>query len=110
VTPKIVLLVFELSLCRMLPHPSVLLLQSPGFATGNLVVQSSPDQGASISIDGRSFQQLTNATFVVSPGNHKVEVAGGPDSLQNCNGAKTKTVWVPQGGTATVTCVRSGWQ
>lgn len=103
-------LLIELSLCWSFARPSTLLLQSPGFNGGKLVVQSSPGQGASIAIDGRSFQQLTNATFVVSPGNHKVEVAGGQDSLQNCSGKNAKTVSVPQGGTATVTCVKSGWQ
>jgi hypothetical protein len=110
VLPNIILFVLELSLCPLFDHPSALLLQSPGFAIGKLVVQSSPDQGASISVDGKSYQQLTNATFVVSPGNHTVEVAGGPDSLANCSGTNAKRVTVPQGGTVTVICAKSGWQ
>jgi hypothetical protein len=43
-----------------------------------LVIKSNPE-GATITIDGKTMSQKTNATFVVSPGTHYVSInsAGG---------------------------------
>lgn len=106
---SVFLLAIELSLCWTFVRPAALLLQSPGFSGGKLRIESDP-QGASISINGKRFQQLTNSTFVVSQGDYKVEVSGSPGNLQNCSGDHARNVHVEAGKTVTLTCTASGFQ
>jgi PEGA domain len=108
VIPNRILLALELPLCSMLIRPPALLLQSPGFTTGKLVIQSSPHTGANIFIDQNATGRQTNATFVVSTGTHWVAVTGGQDNL-NCGG-DTGKVQITSGGVLTLTCTPNGFQ
>jgi hypothetical protein len=98
-------LAIELSIGWALLRPPALELQSPGFDGGKLEINSVPE-GANISINGKTAQQRTNTTYVVSPGSYKVAVTGGPGNL-NCG---EKSVSVSSGSTVTVTCTSKGWQ
>lgn len=100
-------LIVEALLCSGFPGAPAALLQSPGF--GKLEIQSNP-AGASIAINGKQEQQLTDFTYVVGQGNYTVSVAGGPGSLTKCSGDNAKTVSVKAGTTAVVTCSATGWQ
>jgi len=104
-SPTLLWLAIELSLAWTFMRPAALFLQAPGFNGGKLEIKSIPE-GANISINGRSIQQLTDVTFVVSPATYKVAVTGGPGHL-NC---PATPVTVTTGGVAAVTCTASGWQ
>lgn len=69
-----------------------------------LLVQSTP-KGASITIDKRATKQVTDYTFVVSPGRHTVVVIGA--NLPKCS--KPLQVSVASGSVTTVSCTEAGW-
>lgn len=98
-------LAIEASLCWGLLGPHAMLLQSPNFGGGRLVIKSDPP-GARILINDRQMQQGTDFTYVVGPGAYKVSVTGGPGNL-NC---AQKSVQITSGSTVTVTCTAKGWQ
>ena len=106
--PVILIIAAEWFFCAALNGAPGLMSQSPGFNSGKLTINSEP-AGAVITINGRNMGQTDN-TYVVSPGNYQVSVAGGPGNLQNCSGNHAKSVPVNAGNTATVTCTNSGWQ
>ena len=72
--------IIEIALSSALTLAPALSSQSP-VQPGRLVIKSNP-KGANIKIDGQSVNQLTDATFVVPPGKHKVEVSGGPGNVK----------------------------
>jgi len=104
-SPGVILLAIELFSGGAFLRPHALLLQSPGFSGGKLEIKSVPD-GANISVNGRRLEQKTDATFVVSPGNYRITVTGGPGSL-NCG---ERSVSVYSGNVTTVTCTKDGWK
>jgi len=81
-TTNMALLTTKMTVCwALLCLPSTL-FQSPG-QPGKLVMNSTPDQGAAIIINGQAMKQLTNTTFVVTPGAYKVSVKN-RDGNVNC--------------------------
>jgi hypothetical protein len=106
--PVILIIAAEWFFCAAFNGSPGLMLQSPGFSGGKLVINSEPT-GAVIAINGRNMGQTDN-TFVVSQGRYVVEVTGGPGNLQNCSGSHAKAVPVNAGNSVTVTCTNSGWQ
>lgn len=97
-------LTLEAALCCVLLLPAASSQTSPQL--GKLVIKSTP-QGATITINGQTMNQQTDATFVVSPGNYKVSVTGGVGNL-NCP-VPEKDVQVPPSSQATVLCLVTGW-
>jgi hypothetical protein len=71
---------------------------------GKLVISSDPVH-ATITINGNKVTQVTNATFMVSPGRYAIVVAS-QDGRLRCNG----TLSVSAGQTATGSCTASGWK
>jgi hypothetical protein len=76
------LLAIKMAVCWALLCPPIALFQSPG-QPGRLVIKSTPEEGAAITINGQAMKQLTNTTFVVPPGNYKVSVKN-PDGKVSC--------------------------
>lgn len=74
------------------------LSQMPPPPVGRLQITSTP-QGAKIAINDQARPELTNVTLVVSPGNYKVSIVGGPGNL-NC----VQSVQVQGGKTVVITC------
>ena len=68
---------------------------------GRLYITSTPP-GASITINGKPRPEQTNVTLVVSPGNYKVLISGGPGNLD----CPAQDVSVRTGQTVTVACPR----
>jgi hypothetical protein len=62
--------------------PLIAVFPSPG-QPGRLVINSTPEQGATITINGKVVRQLTNTTFVVPPRNYKLSVTSRNGSI-NC--------------------------
>ena len=77
--------------------PSGFFYQAP--QPGLLKIMSTPT-GATITINGQAMNGKTNATFVVTPGEYKVEVTSGSKKL-TCNPESTH---VYSGKTAEVAC------
>jgi hypothetical protein len=99
------LLSIKMAACWALLWPTIALFQSPG-QPGRLVINSKPEQGAAITINGQAMKQLTNTTFVVSPGNYKVTV-------KNRNGnvsCPSQDFSVSAGQETTVTCSGTHWE
>ena len=71
--------------------------------SGKLVILSEPT-GATVTINGKKMDSMTNATFVVSPGTYTVSVAAG---ALVCPSISLK---VSGGQTLTRTCTSMGWQ
>ena len=69
-----------------------------------LVIKSEPT-GAKVTINGTIANQLTNVTFVVSPGTYTVSVAG-QDGNPSCPGITLK---VSSGQTVERVCPGPGW-
>ena len=103
--PSVLWLAIELFLCWALVGPAALSMQAPGFDGGKLEIKSVPE-GARISVNDKQLEQLTNAAFVVSPGNYKVAVTGGSGPL-NCG---DRNVYISSGSDVIVTCTAKGWQ
>ena len=97
-------LAIDLLVCCLLLFPSAFSFQTPS-KPGKLLVRSSP-AGADITIDRKHMNQPTDATFVASPGTHKVSVTGGPGKL-NC---REKEIQVKADDTTEVKCSDRGWQ
>jgi hypothetical protein len=107
-SPNLARLAIKLSLSSTLIYLPALLSGLQFHTAGQLVIQSTPHQGASIYINQKLTSQQTNATFVVSPGTYWVAVTGGPDNL-NCGGDSGKAS-VTAGGTLTLTCAKGSSQ
>jgi PEGA domain len=93
-----------LSIASILMFSATLRPQMPP-QQGKLTISSEPT-GEPVTINGRHMNQLTNATFIVSPGNYRVSVAsanGGPA----CGDI---TLGVAGGQTVTRNCTRAGWK
>jgi hypothetical protein len=84
-------------------YPVALQPQMPP-VPGKLLISSEPD-GATITINGNKMSQLTNATFVVSPGDYTVAVSS-PDRNLSCPG---KVFHVASGGVVSHKCSAAGW-
>lgn len=84
-------------LCSILLLPSGFFYQAP--QPGLLKVSSTPT-GASITINGQLMNGKTNATFVVTPGEYKIEVTSDSKKL-TCNPESTH---VYSGQTTQVSC------
>jgi hypothetical protein len=82
--------------------PLVLAAQMPP-QTAKLVIMSEPS-GATVTINGNPMPSMTNATFVVSPGQYEVSVAAGALVCPKI------TLKVSGGQTLTRTCTSMGWQ
>lgn len=100
---RVMRLTIEMSLCWGLICPSIMPSQSPGL--GRLVITSKPT-GAKIFINDKPMQQLTDFTYVISPGDYKVKVTDGTGNL-NC---LDKPVSVSPGQEVTVLCTEKGWE
>jgi len=98
----------ELFLCWTFIGSSAMLLQSPGFNGGKLVIQSTPHTGANIYINRKATNRQTDSSFVVSSGTYWVAVTGGPDNL-NCGGDGGKAQIIA-GSIVTLICGPKGWQ
>ena len=72
---------------------------------GKLSVTSTPP-GAQITIDKQPMSQLTDATFVVSPGGHDVVVKGKGDTLTKC---ANSSVQVESGRVTSIHCTSAGF-
>jgi hypothetical protein len=73
--------------------------QTPQPPVGKLEITSTPP-GATVTIRDQPKTYQTNVTLVVSPGNYKVSITGGPGNL-NC---QPPEVYVQGGKTVTITC------
>jgi hypothetical protein len=82
--------------------PIALAAQMPP-QTAKLVIISEPS-GATVTINGNPMPSMTNATFVVSPGQYTVSVAAGALVCPNI------TLKIAGGQTLTRTCTSMGWQ
>ncbi len=81
--------------------PGDLSSQMPPLA--KLIVKSNP-KGARITVNDRPMGEVTDAVFVVAPGNYKVSVSGSAncdDNLVTLQSGETKTL-LCSGGTWTV--------
>ena len=96
--------------------PSALRPQMPP-RPARLIISSEPS-GASVYINKRKMSQLTNLTFVVSPGRYTIEVVGGNFSCAGApsgssaaqNQKAARTVAVSAGQTISLDCTPSGWR
>jgi hypothetical protein len=79
--------------------PPAVWSQMPSLA--KLVVKSTPNR-AQITVDDRPTAQVTDAIFVVAPGDHKVSVSGSA----NCS---DYTVRLNAGETKTLVCSGGNW-
>jgi len=102
---RVMWLTIEMSLCWSLLCPTAMSFQSPGFGGARLAITSKPP-GAKILINDKTMPQVTDFTYVVSPGNYTVSVIGGTGNL-NC---ADKPVSVSSGQEVTVTCSGNGWE
>jgi hypothetical protein len=91
-------------LALFLLFPAALPPQMPP-QPGRLAI-SSERPGADIYINGPKMSQLTNAVFVVSPGQYSILVQS-PDGKFHCTTEKPLTVQAGQ--TVPFNCVLTGW-
>jgi hypothetical protein len=69
---------------------------------GKLIIKSIP-RGASITVNGSSTGQFTDALFAVAPGTYRVSVSGSANCGDN-------PVTLKSGETKTLTCNGTTWQ
>jgi PEGA domain len=85
-------------------YPLALQPQMPP-VPGKLLISSEP-AGATVTINGTKMSQLTNATFVVSPGDYTVAVSSADRQL-NCPG---KLFHVASNSLVSHKCSTAGWE
>jgi hypothetical protein len=79
--------------------PGAVSSQMPSLA--KLIVKSSPNR-ARINVNDKPMGQVTDAVFVVAPGNYKVSLSG----VANCG---NYTVTLKSGDTKTLLCIGGTW-
>jgi hypothetical protein len=99
------LLTIKMAACWALLYPTIVLFQSPG-QPGRLVIKSTPEQGAAITINGQAMKLPTNATFVMPPGKYSV-TAKNPNGNVNC---PSQDFPVSAGQQTTATCSGTHWE
>lgn len=99
------LAIIKMAACLTFLWPPIALFQSPG-QPGRLVINSTPKEGAAITINGKAVQQSTNTTFVVPPGNYKVSVKSQDGSIS----CQPHDFSVTAGQETIVTCSGTQWQ
>lgn len=102
---NLALLIIKITTSLTLLWPHILLFQSPG-RPGRLVINSTPTEGAAITINGQTMKQLTNATFVVPPGKYKLSVKNQDGSIS----CQPRDFSVSAGQETIATCSGARWE
>jgi len=97
--------VLELALCCLFLFPGLLRSQMPQ-KPGRLTVDSTPP-GATVAIDNRQMSRPTPFTFVLSPGQHSVNVRGKDQAGKDMS--CTASLNIAAGAAQSVHCTARGW-